>query len=153
MVRQTVLPPELSGSPAKLSGHSQQSYPSTPNRAIRALPTELSGHSQQSYPGTPNRAIRALPTRLSGHSQQSYPGTPSILCCSEYTVLLKDLLEGRSSVAFIIEPRHDKTCLREFPTRPDTNRTAQPQKLARVLKLRLWNLEILYCLSSEQQRR
>ena len=28
------------------------------------------------------------------------------------------------------EPRHDKTCLREFPTRPDTNRPAQPQKLA-----------------------
>ena len=37
----------------------------------------------------------------------------------------------------IIEPRHDKTCFREFPTRPDTNRPAQPQKLARVLKFRL----------------
>ena len=24
----------------------------------------------------------------------------------------------------IYEPRHDKTCLREFPTRPDTNRPA-----------------------------
>ena len=36
-----------------------------------------------------------------------------------------------------IEPRHDKMCLREFPTRPDTNRPAQPQKLARVLKFRL----------------
>ena len=35
------------------------------------------------------------------------------------------------------EPRHDKTCLREFPTRPDTNRPAQPKKLARVLKFRL----------------
>ena len=35
------------------------------------------------------------------------------------------------------EPEHDKTCLREFPTRPDTNRHAQPQKLARVLKFRL----------------
>ena len=32
------------------------------------------------------------------------------------------------------EPRHDKTCLREFPTRPATNRPAQPLKLARVLK-------------------
>ena len=39
--------------------------------------------------------------------------------------------------ANIIEPRHDKTCLREFPTRPDTNWPAQPQKLARVLKFRL----------------
>ena len=35
------------------------------------------------------------------------------------------------------EPQHDKTCLREFPTRPDTNRPAQPQKLARVLKFPL----------------
>ena len=49
----------------------------------------------------------------------------------------------------IIEPRHEKTCLRDFPTRPDTNRPVQPQKLARVLKFRL---EILYYLSSEQQR-
>ena len=32
---------------------------------------------------------------------------------------------------------HDKTCLREFPTRPDINRPALPQKLARVLKFRL----------------
>ena len=35
------------------------------------------------------------------------------------------------------EPRHDKMCLREFSTRPDTNRPAQLQKLARVLKFRL----------------
>ena len=51
------------------------------------------------------------------------------------------------------DPRHDKTFLREFPTRPDTNRPAQPQTLARVLKFRLLNLEILYYLNSEQQRR
>ena len=30
------------------------------------------------------------------------------------------------------EPRHDKMCLREFPTKPDTNRHAQPQKLAEI---------------------
>ena len=35
------------------------------------------------------------------------------------------------------EPGHEKTCLREFPTMPDTNQPAQPQKLARVLKFRL----------------
>ena len=35
------------------------------------------------------------------------------------------------------EPRHEKTCFREFPTRPDTNRPAQRQKLARDLKFRL----------------
>ena len=39
--------------------------------------------------------------------------------------------------ALTYEPRHDKTCLWEFPTRPDTNQPAQPQKLARVLKFRL----------------
>ena len=32
----------------------------------------------------------------------------------------------------IIEPQHDKTYLWEFPTRPDTNRPAQPQKLANL---------------------
>ena len=53
----------------------------------------------------------------------------------------------------LYEPRQDKTCLWELPTRPDTNQPAQPQKLARVLKFRLYNLEILYYLSSEQQRR
>ena len=42
-----------------------------------------------------------------------------------------------SSQTITIEPRHDKTCLREFPTRPDANRPAQPQKLARVLKFQL----------------
>ena len=36
----------------------------------------------------------------------------------------------------LYEPQHEKTCLREFPTRPDINRPAQPQKLARVLKFR-----------------
>ena len=38
---------------------------------------------------------------------------------------------------YLYEPRHDKMCLREFPTRPGTNRHAQQQKLARVLKFRL----------------
>ena len=42
---------------------------------------------------------------------------------------------------------------KKFPTRPDTNRPVQPQKLARVFKFLLYNLEILYYLSSEQQRR
>ena len=52
----------------------------------------------------------------------------------------------------VIEPWHDKTCLREFPTMPDTNTPVQPQTLARVLKFQLQNLEILYYLSSKQQR-
>ena len=49
------------------------------------------------------------------------------------------------------EPRHEKTCLRESTTRQNTNRPAQPQKLARVLNFRLQNLEILYYLSSEEK--
>ena len=51
------------------------------------------------------------------------------------------------------EPRHEKTCLREFPTRSGSNWPAQLQKLARVLKFRLYNLEILYYIIREQQRR
>ena len=48
------------------------------------------------------------------------------------------LLLAMISVKFEInKPRHDKTWLRKFPTRPDTNRPAQPQKLARVLTFRL----------------
>ena len=35
------------------------------------------------------------------------------------------------------EPRHEKMYLREFLTRPDTNEPAQPQKLARILKVRI----------------
>ena len=40
-----------------------------------------------------------------------------------------------NSMANSSEPRHDKTCLREFPTRPDTNRPAQPQTLAKSLAI------------------
>ena len=41
------------------------------------------------------------------------------------------------SLCKVYEPRHEKTCLRVFPTRPDTNRSAHIQKLAKVLKFRL----------------
>ena len=45
------------------------------------------------------------------------------------------ILDGMRNEKF--SPRHDKTCLRDFPTTPDTSRPVQPQKLARVLKFRL----------------
>ena len=61
------------------------------------------------------------------------------------------LLRNSKFVLIEYEQPHDKTCLQEFPPTPDTNQPAQPQKLARVLKFRLQNLEILYYLSSEQQ--
>ena len=48
------------------------------------------------------------------------------------------------------EPRHEKTWLRVFPTRSDSNWPAQPQKLARVLKFRLKNLEILFYLCKQR---
>ena len=51
------------------------------------------------------------------------------------------------------EPRHEKTCLREFPTRSDSNWPAQLQKLAGGLKFWLQKLETLHYLGSEQQRR
>ena len=52
-----------------------------------------------------------------------------------------------------VEPRHEKTCLRVFPTRSDSNWPAQLQKLARGLKFWLQKLETLHYLGSEQQRR
>ena len=51
------------------------------------------------------------------------------------------------------EPCHDKTYLREFPTRSHSNWPAQPQKLAWGLKFWLQKLETLHYLGSEQQRR
>ena len=41
------------------------------------------------------------------------------------------------------EPRHEKTCLREFSTRSDSNWPAQLQKLARILKFWLYRDIIL----------
>ena len=49
-----------------------------------------------------------------------------------------------SPIPETIEPRHEKTCLRGFATRP-----AQPQGQARGLKFRLEKLEVLYYLNSE----
>ena len=57
---------------------------------------------------------------------------------SECACVLGGLCSARRTMLVNInEPRHDKMCLREFPTWPDTNRPAQPQKLARVLKFGL----------------
>ena len=53
----------------------------------------------------------------------------------------------------IIEPHHEKICLRGFLTREDSNQPAQLQKLARILKLCKEQVYISYYLSSEQQRR
>ena len=50
---------------------------------------------------------------------------------------LKMTYTYRSSEFALYMTRYEKMCLRVFPTRSDTNRPAQPQKLARVLKFRL----------------
>ena len=49
-----------------------------------------------------------------------------INCCQNrpLNILGRHYLVGGNFKA--MEPRHDKTCLREFPIRPDTNRPAQP---------------------------
>ena len=39
----------------------------------------------------------------------------------------------------------------EFPTRSDTNRAVQPQKMARNLKFRIYEVEGLYYLCSENK--
>ena len=58
---------------------------------------------------------------------------------SLFSIVITSLGEERADLyaSHAFEPRHDKMCLREFPTRSGTNRPAQPQKLARVLKFRL----------------
>ena len=63
----------------------------------------------------------------------------SIVLSSECTVtlgtrlwmtVLRNWKKKKNEMVIVFETRHDKTCLREFPTRPDINRPAQPQKLA-----------------------
>ena len=51
------------------------------------------------------------------------------------------------------EPRHEKMCLRESPTRQDANWPAQLQRSPKILKFRVYKLEVLYYLGSERQRR
>ena len=53
---------------------------------------------------------------------------------------------------FLFEPHHVKMCLRGFLTRYASNKPAQLQKLARILKLWILQVYISYYLSSEQQR-
>ena len=52
-------------------------------------------------------------------------------------VLVSNIRANSAGYARLYEPRHDKMRLWESPTRPDTNRPAQLQRLARVLKFRL----------------
>ena len=42
-------------------------------------------------------------------------------------------------------------CLRESPTRQDTNWPAQLQRQARILKFRIYKLDVSFCLGSKQQ--
>ena len=62
-------------------------------------------------------------------------------------------LEVCVNLYILYEPRHEKMCLRESPTRQDTNCPAQLQRQARILKFRIYKLDVLFCLGSEQQRR
>ena len=97
--------------------------------------------------------------------------TLSKVCTMRIKVILKSVLSPYSFMILLIrkdtyrylltsilpqfenEPRHEKTCLREFPTRSDSNRPAQLQKLAWGLKFWLLKLETIHYLGSEQQRR
>ena len=59
------------------------------------------------------------------------------VCVTDIELFIDIVLQQLKVGSTVCEPRHDKICLREFPTRPDPNWPAQPQKLARVLKFRL----------------
>ena len=60
---------------------------------------------------------------------------------------------NRGIVHTVFEPRHEKMGFRESPTRQDTNWPAQLQIPARILKFRIYKLEVSFCLASEQQMR
>ena len=63
------------------------------------------------------------------------------LCASKASLCLKGTHH--------FEPCHEKTCLQGFATKNDSNRPAQPQKLARVLKI--LNLASIGIILSRQQ--
>ena len=46
-------------------------------------------------------------------------------------------------LAILSEPCHEKICLRESPTRQDTNWPAQLQRQARILKFQIYKLEVI----------
>ena len=54
-------------------------------------------------------------------------------------------------IVYKYEPRHEKTCLRVFPTRSDSNWPTQLQKLAWGLKIWRQKLEILHYLGSKNK--
>ena len=93
--------------------------------------------------------VKVLRKDLCKGSRQKYPVTDAAPedehHPSQGTGISSTLRDSRNS----FEPRHDKTCLREFPTRPDTNRPAQLRKLALGLKFWLQKLETLHYLGSE----
>ena len=53
------------------------------------------------------------------------------------------MFDNNLDIASIIEPQHDKMCLWEFLTRPDTNRPALPQKLASLEILAIESRDII----------
>ena len=62
----------------------------------------------------------------------------------EAKVTVQSLVENCSYndlIALTFEPHRKKTCLWGFPTRSDTNRAVQPQKMARGLKFRIQEVE------------
>ena len=54
-------------------------------------------------------------------------------------------------MSLVVEPRYERKCLWEFPTRSDSNWLAQLQKLAWSLKFWLQKLETLHYLGSENK--
>ena len=52
----------------------------------------------------------------------------------------------------INEPLHDKMCLQEFPTRPDKNWPAQPQKLASLETSAIESRDIILSKQRKQRR-
>ena len=89
----------------------------------------------------------------SQHCSQSLPLiTINILHFGTHRRCLNNIVLDKK-YKFVYEPRHEKMCLLESPTRQDTNWLAQLQRPVRILKFRIYKLEESFCLGSEQQRR
>ena len=70
--------------------------------------------------------------------------TPEDTFSHDEAQMLTSCKKFRICTVSINDPRHEKMCRREFPTRSDSNWPAQLQKLARGLKFWLQKLETLH---------
>ena len=83
---------------------------------------------------------------------QTFPGSLEFFL---FTYVVTTLFKSTSSFmkhlrTKLYEPHHEKTCLWGLANRYDSNQSAQLQRLARVLKFWIQQVEVLHYLNSKQ---